>query len=322
MEDDPIWGILGGGFGLYGYLPAILKQDSGQIIVSEKHKTFIGNRPELCQYQDRIKWVKSSQDVIAEASSLILAVTPLAQEELIRALQPHKKFHRVMLEKPVATSPEFGKEILDQVISKATSVRVGYSFLYSSWADSLRWSFLEKDSYLIQWHFRAHHFRENQKSWKTDHKLGGGALRFYGVHLIAFLGSIGQARVEFSRLFQDNLGHMVRWQACLTILGGAVVAIDLDCNSKNEQFMVYRTSESEVPVLQLRTPFSDAVQFVGEDNRIGILQKLIGTFTEPNYEIYSLYHRVNSLWQEVENETEFVHSNSFMLNSNPSLCIG
>lgn len=308
MRDTHAWGILGGGFGLYGYLPALAKLKDTEIVVLDKHKAFIEKRKELSKYYDLIKWVKFPQDIFAEADSLIMAVPPFVQEELIRSLSHHNKLRYIVIEKPVATSPELGKEILEQAISKAKGVRIGFSFIYTPWADRLRKdkSFLEKKSYLMQWHFMAQHFKDNQDSWKADHKLGGGALRFYGIHLIAFLESIGQTKVEFSRLFQDKLGRMVRWQACFTILDGATVTVDVDSNSESEQFGIYRTGELQVPLLQIRTPFADVVQCGGEDNRICILQKLIGTFDEPNEKIYSLYGQVNSLWETVENVTEYI----------------
>ena len=41
----------------------------------------------------------------------------------------------------------------------------------------------------------ARHFIHERKTWKRFHSEGGGAIRFYGIHLIAILSDIGYLKV-------------------------------------------------------------------------------------------------------------------------------
>ncbi|UNM06493.1 MAG: hypothetical protein H6925_02045 [Holosporaceae bacterium] len=77
-----IAGIIGGKFGLYGHLPALLYK-YGTVALSIKNQEFVRTRLDLKKYYDRIVWLKDDQEVLAQSSLLVLAVPPLAQEEII-----------------------------------------------------------------------------------------------------------------------------------------------------------------------------------------------------------------------------------------------
>ena len=77
-------GILGSGFGVYGYLPAVCKNLWTPIIL-EKNRSKIEARPELFQYKDRITYVSAEKTLIENSHSLIIATTPTYQTKFLQS---------------------------------------------------------------------------------------------------------------------------------------------------------------------------------------------------------------------------------------------
>jgi predicted dehydrogenase len=300
------WGILGGGFGLYGYLPAIAGLKNTKVVVLEKHLPFLESRSELKRYAPIIRLVKSRDDILSQADSLIFSVPPRIQEELLRQIDPLQRYKFLVLEKPLAATPEAAVAMLKKGIEIASFVRVGYSFLYSTWGETIRQSdlLLSAGDCKVSWKFFAHHFRSQIISWKGDHEQGGGALRFYGIHLIAYFESINQTVVEYSRLICDQYGAPARWQARFKIHNGARITVDLDSRSQIELFEIH--TPNDVCNFKILNPFSGESSENDEDSRVPVLKRFLEISGSSNDEIYKFYYRVNQLWAEVEKITEWV----------------
>ena len=300
------WGILGGGFGLYGYLPAIAGLKNTKVVVLEKHLPFLESRSELKRYAPIIKLVKSRDDILLQADSLVFAVPPRIQEELLQQIDPIQRYKFLLLEKPLAVNPGAAFEVLKKSVEIASFVRVGYSFLSSTWGETIRRSdlLLSNGNCEISWKFFAHHFRSQMSSWKGDHEQGGGALRFYGIHLIAYFESINQTSVEYSRLICNKHRSPKRWQARFKILNGAKITVDLDSHSQIESFEIY--TSNDICNFKIPNPFSSENSEKDEDSRIPVLIRLLETLKLSNSEVYKFYFRVNQLWTDVEKITEWV----------------
>lgn len=302
------WGILGGGFGLYGYLPAIAGLKNSNVLILEKHIPFLELRSELKQYAPIVKVASSRNEIFWQADSLIFAVPPRIQEELLQQAGLHR-YKFLLLEKPIAASPVTAMALLKSGIEMASSVRIGYSFMYSSWGERLSQSrlLLSAGDYKFSWTFLAHHFRSQVISWKGDHESGGGALRFYGIHLIAYFANISPTLVEYSRLICDQYGTPSRWQAGFKIQNGARITVDIDSRSQMESFEI--NSSSNIWELRIPSPFFCENSENEEDSRVPVLKKLLESFGTSNDELYKYYFRVNQLWAEVEEITEWVSIN-------------
>ena len=306
LENDRkphIWGIVGGGFGLYGYMPAIASFKNTKILILEKNISFIKSRLELKKYLPLIETVATLDEILIKSDSLILAVPPLAQEEIFLKVGASLHYKYLILEKPLSVTPAASQKLLLKAIKLASSVRIGYAFLETNWGEYLMQSksFLKKDCYKISWEFLAYHFKNKTSSWKADHNLGGGALRFYGIHLIAYIASINEAAVHFSKLFSDSSGFQYRWQAQFEFKGGGKVEVDLNCKSDQHLFSIKNLS-GEVNLIE-SSPFSAGYEDL-EDSRIPILKKIINSLELNNEKFYDFYFRVNRLWLEVETLTE------------------
>ena len=96
--------IIGSGFGIYGYLPAIYK-NSKKIFLNIKYKKKIEKRIELIRYLERVTWYFDIKDINNKIDYVIIAQNPKKQflitKKILRFLKPKHLF----LEKPLCHSP-------------------------------------------------------------------------------------------------------------------------------------------------------------------------------------------------------------------------
>ena len=83
------FGILGGGFGLYGYLPAAFN-NGFNILTLEKYKDFILSRADIKQFFNKIQFYKKDQEVINKSNILVIARRPGDQQKIIKKLNYNK----------------------------------------------------------------------------------------------------------------------------------------------------------------------------------------------------------------------------------------
>ena len=75
-------GILGSGFGLYGYLPAINNLGVGVNLLS-RTQDVLESRAELRHLKANIEFCHSEQDLIQRSDKIVLARTPSSQLSFI-----------------------------------------------------------------------------------------------------------------------------------------------------------------------------------------------------------------------------------------------
>jgi hypothetical protein len=304
QESSLLWGILGGGFGLYGYLPALVNTNQLRVLIHKKNQPFLESRSDLTKYIPYVEFVGRLDDIFT-ADSLVFSVLPGIQEEIVRQLGSDKKYKKIVLEKPLSLSPSSSDDVLEKAIALADSVRVGYSFVDSYWGNLVREKNILKmpGEYQINWMFLAHHFRLNPSSWKIRHDMGGGVLRFYGIQLLAYLASIGEADVEYSKVFNDKNQNATRWHASFKIINGARVIVCLDTNSRVECFDFYSLEGESKFKFNVPSPFFFEKAEETQDKRISVLEKVLESLDLNNAPYYGFYRRVNKLWSDLEKVT-------------------
>ncbi len=303
-----VWGIIGGGFGLYGYLPALSKSSNPVILIHNKNLKFLNSRTELNQYMRFVKGVESYEEMLNTANSLVITTPPQVQEFYINKIEFNQcRYINLILEKPLASNPIIGNCVLKKSIQMAACVRIGYSFNDTVWAQKLRISkeFICAVSVKISWLFYAYHFKNNKDSWKAHHDLGGGVLRFYGIQLLAFLCTINKVTVNESRIFCDETDRPYRWEARLNIFNGPLLDIEIDCKHTTEIFEVKYLNQ----IFQRKSPFSEEVFEDGDDLRVPLIRKLINSTRHANDEYYDYYFEINNLWSAVELATTWIRLN-------------
>ena len=245
-------GILGGGFGLYGYLPAAATLLQEPVLLLNKYKPIIDSRQELFCFKDQINWLESEEELIKTADSLVISRRPIDQEALVSKCLLQKNLKRIMFEKPLASSPQKAEKILAQVANSNKYCSAGFTFRYTNWAIQLKEKILngefpEHESIILTWHFMADHFSRNLESWKMDHTQGGGAIRFYGVHVIGLLAEWGYDQVVFSSVeTQNSKDSFYNWTACFKGPGLPTFLVNIDSKSNSSCFKVNLRNEKQI----------------------------------------------------------------------------
>ena len=94
--------IVGKGFGLYGYLPAIMMNQSN-LVLSSEYKLNIEKRKDINQYINRIKWTQSIEESIHLSNNIILAIPPKEQFKFLHEKEINISNKTIFLEKPIHT---------------------------------------------------------------------------------------------------------------------------------------------------------------------------------------------------------------------------
>lgn len=306
-------GILGTGFGLYGYMPALAIDNT--IVLVDKYKYKFDARPELQQFNNKIRWVNENA-FFEQIDGLIICLSPAGQYlSLTRALAyPNIRFF--ILEKPIAIDPERSDKLLEAIIKAGKNFRIGYNFRYTSWGAGLLEAFKSAIPLKIKidWHFLAHHYSRNLENWKRYNDSGGGAIRFYGIHLIALLGGAQSCRVLSSLSSCFNNEEIYKWTARFEINSVHLVDVEVNIMSEICRFAITIKDEHDkaLATTELNDPFDEYLSTAnGQDRRVGVIKPVLESLNEKDRQAYwnEIYKRTNKLWANVENLTTVTADN-------------
>ena len=150
-------GILGSGFGLYGYLPAVVGLGLTPVLLPERYRIKFLARDELKTLETHIHWIdaKRPADQCAELPNYVAC----------------SQIKKIVLEKPLATNPTAALEMLDRVKASGKQCCAGFTFRFTSWAAPLQYRLVNssnssKEVWQLKWHFMAHHYSNNLPNWK------------------------------------------------------------------------------------------------------------------------------------------------------------
>jgi predicted dehydrogenase len=307
--------ILGSGFGLYGYLPALVGGCGQRIVLSERYRARFCERPELARFAGDVQWERDEATALDCADGVVLALRPSDQSAWIPRCLARANIERLLLEKPLASSPEVAAALFGELTRSRKVIRMGYTFRYTAWGkrilDALGRT-RESRTLSIQWNFLSHHFRDDLHNWKRFHVSGGGAIRFYGIQLIALLAEIGYRDVIVSRSFGKSVDEIEKWTASFAGPGLPECDIVVDTRAAVGTFRVELLSNSSTAlgavVANLSDPFDstgEACQSGGLDRRVSILSRLCRSLWEQSINEYVWYQSTIELWRCIEEKTQF-----------------
>ena len=303
VDSKRAYTIIGGGFGLYGYLPAIVDRLELRVVLPFKYKEKVEARPELLKTLPGIEWVKDQDTALAAASGVVIACPPLEQEQIVVRCLALPNLERFVLEKPVAVTPDRAFRILSKLEAAGKSYAVGYTLLHLDWHDRQRWPVLPAPEINLSWCFMAHHFKRDLHSWKRFHHEGGGVLRFFGIHLVALLASRNYTEVKQSRLEGRVLDGPERWTAVFSGVGLPDCHVDVDSRSATSAFEI-KCGDGKTLSFRQDSPFSGEASRDGDDHRVTALANLLEQLEEGRGTLagtlVSTYVATNSLWHRVE----------------------
>jgi predicted dehydrogenase len=306
--------ILGSGFGLYGYLPALVKGCGQRVVLSERHREPFALRPELAPFADDIVWERDEANALDRAEGAVLALQPSDQSEWIPRCLERPNLKRILVEKPLATSPEAARASLEDLIRSGKIIRVGYTFRYTDWAEKMAAALkrgTRSKRLLIQWSFLAHHFHHDLRNWKRFTGSGGGAIRFYGIQLIALLAELGYHSVISSRSFGESPNVVDKWTASFGGPGLPECDVALDTRSATENFsaelLFNSATEPNLVFADLNDPFQSTTTepLKGLDRRVPVLSRLCRSLWGEAVDEDVWYKATIELWRVVEERTSF-----------------
>jgi predicted dehydrogenase len=298
-----MYAIIGSGFGLYGYLPAIVNGKDKTVVLPCAYESKVRARTELAFTLPHIRWVDDEITALSMASTVVIAVPPQRQFELVSRCLTLPLIEKFVLEKPLAVTPALAAELVSNLDLAKKRYRVAYTLLNTTWHQRLTWPKLSTPDAVISinWTFMAHHFASQLNNWKRLQKCGGGVLRFYGVHLVALLAYHGYDDVCCSVLEGKDPREPECWNAIFNGPGLPYCHVLIDSKSATKQFIVvHRIAAKENAILEMIDPFDQEIRKGDDDARVSVIKRLIDSF-ENNDRFYTLfYKRVNTLWQKIE----------------------
>ena len=256
--------IYGSGFGLYGYLPAIYKF-STKIYLNKKYELFFNSRNELTKFESKIIWYTNINKIIQKIDYLIIAKRPQDQSRVINSfLNKRNKIKHFFLEKPIASTPKKSSNLLKKIYLKKINYSVGFLFEYTSWFKLIRNKIKnnKKKTVSIQWNIKKN---DTKNSWKYNHNIGGGLIRYYGVHFIKLFSDFNFTVIK------KNIINKNYWE------------LDIEDKKKNIIKLLIRYSKiskfsykiNNEGLNKLNTPFFNKIDYKLIDPRCFFLEKYI-----------------------------------------------
>jgi predicted dehydrogenase len=298
-------GIVGSGFGLYGYLPAILRGCGEHVLLAEKYRSQLLAREDVASLAESIEWLRDESSVLDAANAVVIARRPEDQFRVVGDCLVRSNIERLLLEKPLAHNPEAAESLIRELLAARRTFRIGYTFRYTRWFREVLSVYASKPRIgpaSLRWRFCAHHHRTGVKTWKRQVMQGGGAVRFFGIHVIAFLAELGYDTVSFSEVSPQSGPEADCWYAKFD--GPALPAFYtvVETNSAVEEFHInYGEALVDLP-----DPFSIEETSGKFDRRVDVLTQLCSEFLYDDVPWLPWYEASIQLWSEVEKHTRRV----------------
>ena len=272
--------ILGGGFGLYGYLPALIGLKKN-VITNIKYKKIIQKRPDLHEMSKKISYQKKFST--RKINSLIYARRPIDQYKYFINF---KKKINLFLEKPLAPNPDNALRLLFHFRKNKIKFKVAYLFFFTEW-----FKYIKKGKNIkILWSFQSKTF--NDENWKSNNKVGGGIINFYGIHLIAIIANLRKFKYKNSLIIRGKNDKI--WQSCYSCKSKSFL-LNININKK-ENFII---KENNKIIYRSTSPFYKKKMNKNEDPRVPIIKKYLNS----NMIVNNV--RIINLWRETINITKF-----------------
>ena len=263
--------IHGGGFGIYGYLPAACSL-GWEVATLARYRDTVNERPELLTYFKSIQFFESESDLLSFGSAIVFAKKPQLQFEfLMKTLQSNSNLTHFYLEKPLADSIANSRSVLNLLVESGKSFSVGYLFQYTDWFTELENICASQGNHIvINWRIPL-----TNSDWKNSQMAGGGLYNFFLIHFVPILTRLG---FSISDLDITNKN-----QKC-TIKSSARNSIEINAQIVFENFSFELLANDKLkPIFQAETPFGFKPLKDTPDPRIDSLKRyLTRTFTDSN----------------------------------------
>jgi predicted dehydrogenase len=288
-------GILGGGFGLYGYLPSLIS-GGHHVLLPTRYLERVRRRDDIRALGAQVEWSADEKAMLQRCVGVVVALPPTEQRRWVEQCLVHENIRYLFLEKPLDVSPALADVLLDKLKESGRDFAVGYHFRYTDWGKALLRG--SEGAQRIDWRFRAHHYVRGLDTWKRRPTEGGGALRFYGIHLVALLAELGYEAVAASEILSTRASEAEAWRATMTGEGLPPCRVEVNSDADATEFVV---RHGKGGVTRLTDPFQGRTDpQPGVDRRAPFLVDAVREAIASPRRDDSLYRKVNRLWASIE----------------------
>jgi predicted dehydrogenase len=294
--------ILGSGFGLYCYLPAIMIGCRHQVVLPDRYRDRLRMRADVGRLSESVEWAGSDEAMLERADAVVISQRPADQVDRVRGCLRRSNIGSLILEKPLAPDPATALRLLEEIKRARKRFCIGYIFRYTEWGSALLTHARGTPGIIhISWHFRAHHYAVEARNWKRLVSSGGGAIRFFGIHLVALLAEMGYDRAVASCIGAEAVDEARTWRAIVAGAGLPDCHIDVDTNSDVKSFTV---GDEHATLNFVRSdPLETVEDSNGFDYRVPTLMKLCRDFLESESPPSDFYRSSIELWRDIESKT-------------------
>jgi predicted dehydrogenase len=163
----------------------------------------------------------------------------------------------------------------------------------------------------IEWSFRAHHYSNGVDTWKRYTPQGGGALRYYCIHFLGLLATMGEwTPLKCERHARTNGEEPY----CSFVVRRQNVQVSILCDTispDSPRFLVTSSAGGQhAEIVSLDEPFSEHRECydhdsgfrppIGGDRRINALESVLDGLFGESSKTNLAYLRHAKLWQALE----------------------
>lgn len=178
--------IIGSNFGSKIYLTALRK-------ITNNIQIFICS-PNIHKKKIEKKIIKYSSYKFAMLENkfdfVICATTPVVQLKVLEFIKKNNFFYKgILLEKPISTTLAKTKRSIN--LLEKLKIPFLTNFIFSELEAYKKFKKIIKQTNVREiqytWEFKQAYFKNKISTWKTNDKVGGGLLRYYGIHVFYHL---------------------------------------------------------------------------------------------------------------------------------------
>jgi hypothetical protein len=266
-------GILGGGFGLYGYMPAAIQANYTTLVLS-KYKTLISVHPILKRFLDQLIFVDSESELIDESDILVFARTPELQFDLIKDLSDSSKIY--FFEKPLAQSIHNHQIAFNHLEKLKIKFSVNYALLRTDWCEELlRLSSKHSLQISINWELK-----KPQAQWKIESELGGGLFNYYCIHFAPILKQLCIPVESINLVLESNKMEISTDKNCENSIN---IKISYSSESIFNIIVLEKFNKNPLYERYLHSPFGNEIASNQLDPRISGIIKYYSETADPNF---------------------------------------
>ena len=131
-------GIVGGGFGVYGWGRAVLEDKNTKLHTLSRYKKNILKILSVKELFKRIVFYRSLKNIVNNSDLVIIAKRPIDQSRIVSKIIKLKKKVNLILEKPISNNYNNAIRLLKKISKNKINYLLGMTINETNWAKKLK----------------------------------------------------------------------------------------------------------------------------------------------------------------------------------------